>query len=325
MNRPKTPLVIQKRTFQRRLEQIAARSGLRPPFGWRFFERSPLMKAEHVTFLMQKGNHGAACMMTGVFGEEGFFSTPAADDKAAADGLLDTLLARHRLWATRVIAGPVSPHLFDTDGGLTVSGFDADVSCFSTDEAPFWDGLLQKHGFKVAGCASLYSLDEARFPAERYSRAAQESMRRYGYHVVSARSLGLGTACTTMAHLAQREPLLGMDGHAFYESLHALGNAWSPETTAIAIRDGEAIGYILTLVDRKKHILRAATAQVASNWQRRGVTAALADLTVRSGRGFHIEAGVIDDDNFASRWCVENAGGRVVRQMRRYKYEITVS
>lgn len=319
----KTPLLMQKIAFERCLAEIAARSGLRLPSGWRFFERSPLMKADHATFLMREGKAGAACVMTGAFGRDGFLSTPFADDQAAAGTLLDELIELQRQWGARRIAAPVSPRLFDTDGGLTVGGLDEDVSCFSTDAAPFWNELLRGRGFAVVGAASLYTLDEARFPAERYARAARESMRRFNYRVVSARSMGLGAACSAMARLAQREPLSGMDGRAFYESLRALGSAWSPETTAIALHGNEAIGYLLTLCDRRRHILRAATAQVAARWQRRGVTAALAGLTMREGRGFRIEAGVIDDENFASRWCVENAGGRRIRCMKRYELKLT--
>ena len=325
MSLPKTPLWMQKIAFERCLVEIAARSGLRLPTGWRFFERSPLMKADHAAFLMREGRNGAACAMTGAFGEDGFLSTPFGDDETAADELLGELVALQRQWGARRIAAPVSPRLFDSDGGLTVGGLDADVSCFSTDAAPFWDELLQRHGFVVAGTASLYALDRARFPAERYARAARESMRRFDYRVVSARSMGLGAACSAMARLVQREPLFGMDGRAFYESLRALGSAWSPETTAVALHGGEAIGYLLTLCDRKKRILRAATAQVALAWRRRGVTAALADLTMRTAEGFRIEAGVIDDENFASRWCVENAGGRRIRWMKRRELKITNS
>ncbi len=319
----KPPLWMQKIAFERCLAEIAARSGLRLPSGWRFFERSPLMKADRAAFLMREGKTGAACAMTGAFGEDGFLSTPFADDKAAADALLTELIALQRHWGARRVAAPVSPLLFDTDGGLAVGRLGEQASCFSMDVLPFWDELLQKHGFFIAGASSLYALDEARFPAERYARAARESIRRFGYRVVSVRSMGLGAACSAMARLAQKEPLLGMGGRAFYESLRALGSAWSPETTAIALRGDEAIGYILTLCDRERRILRAATAQVAQAWQRRGVTAALADLTVREGRGFRIEAGVIDDENFASRWCVENAGGRRIMWMRRYRLEIT--
>lgn len=325
MSLPKAPLWMQKIAFERRLVEIAARSGLRLPTGWRFFERSPLMKADHAAFLMRKGKTGAACVMTGAFGRDGFLSTPFADDEAAADALLGELVALQKQWGARRIVAPVSPRLFDTDGGLTVQGLDAEASCFSTDALPFWDELLQRHGFAVTGTASLYALDEARFPAECYARAARESMRRFGYRVVSARSMGLGAAGSAMARLAQREPLFGMDGRAFYESLRALGSAWSPETTAIALRGGEAIGYLLTLCDRERRILRAATAQVAAAWRRKGVTAALADLTVRAAGGFRIEAGVIDDENFTSRWCVENAGGRRIRWMKRYELKITNS
>ena len=323
MSLPKAPLWMQKMAFERRLAEIAARSGLRLPTGWRFFERSPLMRADRAAFLMREGKTGAACAMTGAFGQDGFLSTPFADDEAAADALLGEVIALQRRWGARRIVAPVSPLLFDTDGGLTVQRLDAETSCFSTDALPFWDELLQRHGFIVMGTASLYAMDEARFPAERYAWAARESMRRFDYRVVSARSMGLGAACSAMARLAQREPLFGMDGRAFYESLRALGSAWSPETTAIALHGDEAVGYLLTLCDRKRRILRAATAQVAAAWRRKGVTAALADLTMRAAGGFRIEAGVIDDENFASRWCVENAGGRRIMWMRRYKLEIT--
>ena len=325
MNPLKTPLWMQKIAFERSLAEIAARSGLRLPLGWRFFERSPLMRADHAAFLIWEGRAGAACAMTGAFGPDGFIATPFADDEAAADALLAELIALQRRWGARRIVAPVSPRLFDTDGGLAVGGLDAEASRFSTDALPFWDALLQGHGFVVTGASSLYALDEARFPAERYARAARESIRRFGYRVVSARSMGLGAACSAMARLARREPILGMDGRAFYESLRALGSAWSPETTAIALRGDEAIGYLLTLCDRKERILRAATVQVAAAWRRRGVTAALAELTMREGRGFRIEAGVIDDENFASRWCVENAGGRRIRWMKRYELKITNS
>ena len=204
MSLPKAPLWMQKMAFERRLVEIAARSGLRLPTGWRFFERSPLMKADHAAFLMRKGKTGAACVMTGAFGRDGFLSTPFADDEAAADALLGELVALQKQWGARRIVAPVSPRLFDTDGGLTVQGLDAETSCFSTDALPFWDELLQRYGFAVTGTASLYALDEARFPAERYARAARESMRRFGYRVVSARSMGLGAAGSAMARRRSR-------------------------------------------------------------------------------------------------------------------------
>ena len=107
MSLPKAPLWMQKMAFERRLVEIAARSGLRLPTGWRFFERSPLMKADHAAFLMRKGKTGAACVMTGAFGRDGFLSTPFADDEAAADALLGELVALQKQWGARRIVAPL--------------------------------------------------------------------------------------------------------------------------------------------------------------------------------------------------------------------------
>lgn len=184
---------------------------------------------------------------------------------------------------------------------------------------------MRAHGFWVTGRAALYRLDETRFLRARYERAARESMRRFGYRVVSVHALGAGTACRMMAELLDEEPLLGMTGHTLMPALGALGRGWSQEKSFLALDEaGRLVGYVISLYDKKRRIVRAASVQVASSWQRRGVTAALGMALFEASRECRaIECGVIEENNDASKWSVLNAGCRKIGEFRRYELEIT--
>lgn len=312
-------LELKRLSFVRRMREICACGGMRPPSGWRFFSVCPLMNVGETAFLMNEG----ACVMTGCRGAEGFFSGLCAGDGQSAARLLEEMLAWQKQRGARSVVGPVSPALFDTECGLPLGH--GSTSCFSSDAAPFLDVVLREKGFFVTGSTSLYALDFARFNRARYERAAQESMRRFGYGVVSVRQMGTGTACRAMAALLDKEPLLGMTGRSLMPALGALGRAWSQEMSFLALDEaGRLVGYILALYDRKSRIVRAASVQVASLWQRRGVTAALGMALFEAAaccKG--IECGVIEDGNDASKWGVLNAGCRKISEFRRYGIEIT--
>lgn len=308
----------ERNAFVARMKNLCAAGGMRCPDGRRMFRLpdNPLLKADRLALIdVPEGG----CALTGAFGKEGFFAAPCAASAEGAGALMRAVAERQRAWGVDRVTGPVKPSVADPDNGAALA--ERDVSPFTERLPMFFCEALRKAGFEENGRSILYELKPEAVDWAAYSRAAAYSQARFGYRVLSARSMGDRAACLAMARVSRTDPAMAHTDEETEALLSALGGRWSRRMTQIALRGEEPLGYLLALADRRAGTARAATIQVRPDFRNRALTAALALPMLREARGLRVECGVIDENNLASRLSVEHAGGKPAALIRRYSLD----
>ncbi|MBR3504365.1 MAG: hypothetical protein IKO07_08980 [Clostridia bacterium] len=304
------------------MRRVCAAGGMRCPDGRRLFRlrENPLLRARGADFVETPGGFA----LIGAFGDDGFFSAFCAADEEAAWTLLSLIEDRLRaLGAARAI-GPVAPSLIDLSGGAAIlqEGAAAD-SPFDEYLPAFAGRALERRGFRGAARSILYELDPRALDWPRYERVAAYAARRFGLRVVSARKMGERAACEAIARLSRTDAAFAHTDEETAAMLAGLGSRWSRSLTQIALLDGEPVGYLLALEDRRMGAIRAATLQARPDFRGRALPAALALPLLRAAGERRVACGVIAEDNLASRLVVERAGARPKAIFQRYVKKLT--
>ena len=166
----------------------------------------------------------------------------------------------------------MAPSLIDLSGGAAIlqEGAAAD-SPFDEYLPAFAGRALERRGFRGAARSILYELDPRALDWPRYERVAAYAARRFGLRVVSARKMGERAACEAIARLSRTDAAFAHTDEETAAMLAGLGSRWSRSLTQIALLDGEPVGYLLALEDRRMGAIRAATLQARPDFRGRAL------------------------------------------------------
>ena len=260
-------------------------------------------------------------LFAGHFGEEGFFTLPFAEGRAQADALIDQLLAIQRAFGAKRVSGPVAPSFADLNRGAAVTD-DPDSLSDLCDAMPaaVHEALISR-GFRVARRSVLYRLDRGAIDIPFWRGVADRAASRFGVRVVSAGEMGLRAASAAMAALSRDDEAMALSDRRMDETLLALGGRLSPDMTCLAMKGGQAVGYIMALEGRKT--ARLAAIQVRRDFRNRALTAVMGLRALTAARRSDMELGVVDEDNAASHMTVRRFGGRVSAIFNYYDLKLT--
>jgi GNAT superfamily N-acetyltransferase len=184
----------------------------------------------------------------------GFFE--AIDDQAVANALFDRAAAWLGDRGFDTIRGPASFSVND-ECGLLVDGFQYPNTIMMPHNPPYYRALHERAGFAIAKDLIAYQGgDEKQFvpPPERIVRAVDLASRRYGITVRSLRLDDFVEEVNRVKYLYNRcwennWGAIPMTDHEIDHLAHAFRPVVNPDLVPFAERDGEPIGFGLTLPD----------------------------------------------------------------------------
>ena len=277
----------------------------------------------------------------------GFFES--ARDPEIASALLDTAAAWVRDRGLEVLRGPTS---FSTNeqAGLLVEGFDTPPAILMPHNPPYYQDLVESHGFREAKTLLAYWLEAEEAP-ERYVRIAEKVADRYD---LTVRSLDKGRFDEELQRVKRIYNAAWEENWGFVPMTEAefdhmaaeLKPALDPELALfVEDSDGRAVGFCLSLPDfnqalrhadgrlfplgllkilwysRKIDRLRVLALGLLEEYRGKGVDALLYVETFRRGNARGISKGEFSwilDDNERMKRPLERMGASVYKRYRLY-------
>lgn len=193
-------------------------------------------------------------------GNLAFFGFFEAEDRAAAQALLDHVEAGARTLGRSGLRGPINPSMNDS-AGLQITAFERPPFLMMPWNPPTYPGWIEAHGFaKVKDLLALMAEEDKGVP-ERFARLAQRARERSGVVVREVRMDDWDAELDAVKRIYREawERNWGEVAYTDAEFAHladTLKLVLDPRVALLAELDGETVGVALGLPDLNQVLAR---------------------------------------------------------------------